>query len=210
MNDNNTEDPRNNVDHNEQTLTNEENNNQADDDQEDWLLHRSQKEWCDFVRFSPSYGVIAMFVIGGVNYNDCNVIHNLNVYVITFACVNLVSGLNKLINRTEKLKRERSSSSPWLWVEAVFAVALLGLSIWGATLTFGNFGKMGKGIDECHPAIFICAFVSSVITLVIFFVIVPIMIYFEVKKEQAAMSKEEEEEEEEARRAAPELELEQV
>lgn len=158
--------------------------NPVQDEEPDCLLGRSKKEWEDLLNKYPSLGVIAMFVIAGLFWNDCDVIPSLNDYVVTFAAVNLTSGLVKLIFRTEKIKQE-GGSSPWLYVDAVLGICLVALAIWGAVLTFGNFDKMGTGPDECHSAIFIAAFVSAVITIAIVVIVIPYEVFVECRKESS-------------------------
>jgi len=57
-------------------------------------------------------------------------------------------------------------ASPALVVHDFLSVAVVGVAIWGAVLTFGNWPLMGmEGEGQCNSALYISAFASSVITL---------------------------------------------
>jgi hypothetical protein len=91
---------------------------------------------------------------------------------------------------------------PWLYVESFLLISLGGLSIWGATLTFGNFDKVGPGPDECRPWLFIVAFTSVVLIFSIFaemlvrdVYIVAVRIQKEKKRSEETISSEDQDDE---------------
>lgn len=102
----------------------------------------------------------------------------------------------KLVGRTEKLKKQGGPMWPWVYVEALLTVTLLGCSIWGAVLTFDNFDLKGNGPEECAPAAFIAVFVSVIITFVIFVAIAIIIVYVIIQEMKKEATKEQSEEDE--------------
>lgn len=135
----------------------------------------------EIVEFNLSFGVISLLVIAGIHWNECAIIPSLNIYLVTFASTVLTNALVKFMFRTEKLKLQGGPMWPWVYIESFLELLLLGLSIWGATLVFGNLDKRGDDGD-CSSEMLIAALVSVIITWVIFLGVTIYIVYLIVKE----------------------------
>jgi hypothetical protein len=68
--------------------------NNEEDEEDSTFLGRTGAEWGNF--FLCLADIISMLVIGCLYWDDCAVIPSLNVYVVTFAAVDLTLALSNL------------------------------------------------------------------------------------------------------------------
>lgn len=142
----------------------------ADDDEAEYL-GRTSSEW--FHLILEAVLAIILLVIAFATWFDCSVIPSLNANVALAGIFDLLLAAAAFAWRVEKLRENGDGkaadgylASPALVVHDFLSVVVVGVAIWGAVLTFGNWPMMGmEGEGQCNSALYISAFVSSIITL---------------------------------------------
>ena len=141
----------------------------ADDEAE--YLGRTSSEWYHLI-FETILAIV-LIVIAFATWFDCVVIPSLNANVALAGIFDLLLATAAFAWRVERLRENGDGkandgylASPALVVHDFLSVVVVAVAIWGAVLTFGNWPMMGmEGEGQCNSALYISAFVSSVITL---------------------------------------------
>lgn len=141
----------------------------ADDEAE--YLGRTSSEWYHLI-FETILAIV-LIAIAFATWFDCAVIPSLNANVALAGIFDLLLAIAAFAWRVERLRENGDAKapdgylkSPALVVHDFLSMVVVGVAIWGAVLTFGNWPLMGmEGEGQCNSALYISAFVSSIITL---------------------------------------------
>lgn len=105
-----------------------------------------------------------------LNYNACPAIPNLNHMLLLFILFQVSNGIVKFVGH---LKKKEAAGVPPNCVDVLswlFGLSMIGVSIWGAVLTFPNTRYFSKN-EECAASIYIISFLSSAICLGILLIV---------------------------------------
>uniref|UniRef100_A0A7S0AX18 Uncharacterized protein n=1 Tax=Minutocellus polymorphus TaxID=265543 RepID=A0A7S0AX18_9STRA len=143
---------------------------QASDEDAEYL-GRTSSEWYHLI-FEAILAVV-LIVIAFATWSDCDVIPSLSANVAMAGISGLLLAVAAFAWRVERLRDNGDGKAPDGYLASPALVAhdflsgfVVAIAVWGAVLTFGNWPMMGMGGEgQCNSALYISAFVSSVITL---------------------------------------------
>ena len=149
-----------------------------------WCYNRTQKEWIMLLHSIP--GGIILVVLACLNWNECDAIPSLQYMVLFFGITHIVSQLIKFFKRTEMLiQTNHGFENTWVTIDTILGLSLVGMAIWGATITFGSTEKVGNGPGQCKRGIFYPGLIASAICFaIVVFIVLPLIVMEVMKTEE--------------------------
>ena len=126
---------------------------------------RTKDEW---VTFATSLSSVSAVVIAVLNIDECVGIPALPYYVLAFGLASTLNGVWEFAFRLKKAKVDKVPEDWRAHIGGLIGLSLIGLAIWGATLTWGRSGSS----NECASALYYTGVITSAIPLAIVSVII--------------------------------------
>ena len=108
---------------------------------------------------------LAALIPGILKFDDCSGIPQLTLFIVLFSATNLLSVLVKFVFRIPFTPPKDEPPSAAKQLSTALDLAMLGIAIWGAVLTFPEAERLAhNGGDQCSMWMFVTAFCCAAIT----------------------------------------------